>query len=94
MADAMYGWDEPKRVSNLEKHEIDFNDIYLFDWDTSARFPSPRYGEMRWIAIGYIRGRLHYVVYTHRGEQWRLISLRKANPREGRRYARARAGYH
>ena len=87
----MYDWDETKRVANIEKHEIDFNDIYFFEWDTSVRIDSPRYGEMRWIAIGYIRGRLYYVVYTDRGALRRIISLRKANPREERIYARAQS---
>ena len=84
-----YDWDEPKRIANIEKHAIDFWDIYSFDWDTSVRISSPRYGEMRWLAIGFIRGRLHCVIYTNRGEQRRIISIRKANPREERTYARA-----
>lgn len=87
----MYDWDETKRLANIEKHEIDFNDINFFEWDTSVRFDSPRYGEMRWIAIGYISGRLYYVVYTDRGALRRIISLRKANPRERRIYARAQS---
>ena len=86
-----YDWDEPKRIANIEKHEIDFEDIHAFDWSTAAIFSSPRYGEMRQIAIGYIGGRLHFVVFTERGEQRRIISMRKANPREVRKYAQDRA---
>ena len=89
-----YEWDESKRIANLEKHEIDFWDIHSFEWDTAARFSSPRSGEMRWLAIGFIRGRLHCVIYTDRGNQRRIISLRKANSREERIYARAQAGSH
>ena len=29
MEDLMYDWDETKRVANIEKHEIDFYDIYF-----------------------------------------------------------------
>lgn len=50
---------------------------------------SDRYQEVRYIATGYIGQRLHRVVYTARGESIRIISLRKANPREMRRYAEA-----
>jgi len=48
------------------------------------------YGEDRWIALGCIGGRLHFLVYTLRGEgpgeSIRIISLRKANARERRVY--------
>ena len=39
--------------------------------------------------LGYIGDRLHYVVYTMREGKYRIISLRKANPREIRQYAQA-----
>jgi hypothetical protein len=40
------------------------------------------YGEVRLQARGLIRGRLYVVVFTIRGADFRLISLRKANKRE------------
>ena len=83
-----YEWDEAKRVSNLEKHQIDFWDVYLFDWQSAEFYPSPRNREMRWIAIGNLEGRLHCVIFTERGQLRRIISMRKANPREARRYVR------
>ena len=46
---------------------------------------------MRWIAIGNLEGRLHCVIFTERGQRRRIISLRKANPRERRIYARAQS---
>ena len=81
-----YEWDETKRVSNIEKHEIDFADAEDFDWDTAAHDRVRRGEEIRFVATGYIRGRLHIAVYTMRGDLKRIISLRKANPRERRRY--------
>ena len=39
--------------------------------------------------MGYIGSRLHVVVYTMRGTRRRVISLRKANSREVRKYAEA-----
>ena len=83
-----YEWDEDKRRENFVKHELDFREVELFQWNTAAKTPSPRYGEMRWLAIGYIGSRLHVVVYAERGDNIRIISLRKANAREERRYAR------
>lgn len=85
-----YEWDEAKRLSNLEKHRVDFSSIYSFDWSTATYEPSPRFGEFRWVATGYIGERLYRVVYTDRGEQRRIISLRKANQRDNRKYERER----
>ena len=44
------------------------------------------YGERRVIAFGTIGGRLHVCIYTMRGEVYRLISLRRANRKEVRRW--------
>jgi len=44
------------------------------------------YGEERFQAFGLIDGRLHLLVFTMRGDVLRAISLRKANPKEVRRY--------
>ena len=82
-----YEWDETKRNSNLDKHRIDFTAIYSFEWDTALIELSHRAGEYRYTAIGYIGDRLHYVVYTKREDNRRIISFRKANRREERRYA-------
>ena len=84
-----YEWDEQKRSENLDKHGLDFTEAELsFQWDTALIEPSPRDGEMRWRAIGYIGGRLHILIYTERDSSIRIISLRKANAREERRHAR------
>jgi uncharacterized DUF497 family protein len=40
------------------------------------------YGEPRFITIGYLDGRMIVFVWTRRGENIRVISLRKANDRE------------
>ena len=44
------------------------------------------YGEERRLTLGKIEGRLYAVAYTVRGGIVRLISARKANERERRRY--------
>ncbi len=83
-----YEWDEAKSRSNLDKHEIDFQAIYEFDWDNAVTEPSPRDNELRYIAVGYIRDRLYTVIYTQRGNRRRIISLRNPSRRERRHYER------
>ena len=85
-----YEWDEGKRVSNYAKHGVDFLEIEAFEWGTAVIAPSPRHGETRLTAIGYIEDRLHHLVYTIRDNNRRIISLRRANLRERRRYERER----
>ena len=79
-----YEWDENKRVANLAKHGVDFIDAEDFDWSSAIETIDDRsnYIEDRWIALGFIGSRLHVLIYTMRGENIRLISLRKANKRE------------
>ncbi len=84
-----YEWDEAKRQINLEIRGIDFEEIERFQWETSLKEEQIRYGERRTLALGYIGNRLHVVVYTARGGNTRIISMRKASPREMRRYAQA-----
>ena len=83
-----YEWDEGKRLSNRTKHGVDFLEMAAFEWDTAVIESSPRHGEARHTALGYIGGRLHHLVYTIRGDNRRIVSLRKANSREVRRYER------
>lgn len=44
------------------------------------------YGETRQIAFGFINDRLFVCVYADRDDERRVISLRKANTREVKRY--------
>lgn len=82
----MFEWDEAKRRTNLAKHGIDFADVEGFDFETALIGPDERqdYGERRFIALGFLDGRLHVLVFTMRGDVRWLISLRKANAREVR----------
>ena len=81
-----YEWDETKRRDNLEKHGIDFADIEEFDWNSALVELAHRQSELRWVALGFIRDRLHNVVFTIRGDHVRIISVRKANARERNKY--------
>lgn len=60
-----------------------------FEWDLLQAKPDIRrdYGEPRVIGHAPISMRVYCVVYTDRGDERRIISLRKANGREVKRYA-------
>jgi len=83
-----FEWDENKRLSNLEKHSIDFQDAELFFESNPSCFKDCRkdYGEERFVAFGTIEGRLIITAYTNREGTLRIISMRKANARERRLY--------
>jgi len=83
-------WDEAKHAANLAKHGLDFAGAQGFEWETALTAVADRssYDETRFISIGFLGARLHVLVWTEREGNRRLISLRKANPREIKRYAR------
>ena len=73
--------------TNLEKHGVDFEQVEAFRWETAQIEAHVRFGELRFGAYGYIGDRLHYLVFTMRGNARRVISLRKTNRTEENRYA-------
>ena len=87
--DRIYDWDDNKRALNIRRHGIDFNDVAEFDWDGGVHERSDRKGEVRFMAIGYFQDILHVVIYTERQDKTRVISFRRANKQEVRRYAAA-----
>lgn len=82
-------WDERKRTANLRKHGIDFASVERFEFDTAVIAIDDRreYGEVRYRGFGVIDERLHVLIFTARGAQTRVISLRRANDRERENYA-------
>lgn len=82
-------WNPNKAHSNLEKHGISFSDAegVLFDPNALSFEDTMAQGEQRFIVIGMDHlWRLLVVVYTHRGDNIRLISARRATPNERRKY--------
>ncbi len=84
-------FDPAKDASNRAKHGMALIEANKLDWDTAMTWLDTRrdYGEARIRGIGYIGDRLHFVVFVEREGTKRIISLRKANPREYVRYAQA-----
>jgi len=58
------------------------------DWETAVIAEDTRrdYGEPRLLVMARVDGRLHAAVVTPRGEDLHVISFRKANRREVKRY--------
>jgi uncharacterized DUF497 family protein len=83
-------WDPRKARRNVEKHGIDFAEASTVLADTLAiTIPDPDHseGEERWVTIGVSpRRRLLVVVHTDDGETSRIISARRADPHERRKY--------
>ena len=84
----MWDWDEAKRLRTLQDRGIDFADVTRFDLQTAVIEADLRrdYGEVRLLALGMIDGRLHMLCFTRRGKIARVISLRRANAREYRKW--------
>jgi uncharacterized DUF497 family protein len=82
-------FDREKNEANIAKHGIDMASAERFDFETALVRVDTRhpYSEVRQVAIGYIGARLHVLVFTKRGSKVRVISLRRANKREGREYS-------
>jgi uncharacterized DUF497 family protein len=78
-----------KDATNKEKHGVSLGTASDFEWDEAVTWPDERrdYGEARMVGIGYIGNRLYVIVFVDRGDERRIISLRKANKREESIYA-------
>lgn len=82
-------FDPAKDQTNQQKHGVSLADAEAFGWNDSVIWPDTRmdYGEDRQCGIGYIANRLYFIVFVDRPKERRIISLRKANLREIKRYA-------
>ena len=81
-------WDESKRISNLNKHDLDFALTYLvFEQDTFT-FEDNRitYNERRFVTLGLLNGIVVVVVHTETDGVIRVISLRRAVKNEQKLY--------
>jgi len=85
-------FDEAKSAKNLKQRGIAFERFADIDAETAVSGEDVRkdYGERRLRVLGFIDGLLYAAVVTPRGEKIRVISLRRANRREERAYAKER----
>ena len=81
-------YDPGKNEKNIAERGISFEQAAEFEWSSTLIVEDSRkdYGEPRFQALGLIGKRLHALVFTPRAGQVHVISLRKANKREVKRY--------
>ena len=82
-----FEWDVPKALTNSHKHGVTFEeatkafgDPFAIDWPDACDFKE------RTVVVGQFQGKFHYVVYTERPPNIRLISARRATKNEQARY--------
>lgn len=87
-----FEWDVEKDEANRAKHGVSLAAAAL-DWDEALDQIDDRtdYGELRVSALVPRAGRLYFCAHTQRGTVHRIISLRKANARQVKRYADQRS---
>ena len=81
-------FDSAKSERNLRERGISFELSAGFEWVSALIVEDLRrdYGERRFQALGLIENRLHMMVFTPHANKAHVISLRKANKREVKRY--------
>ena len=83
-------WDEAKRLRNIKSHGLDFIgceavfDSSVVSWEDDRE----AYGEQRLNLLGWLHGVVVHMTFTERGDEPHIISLRKAEKHEIKRYAK------
>ena len=85
-----FEFDPAKNALNSVGHGVALAAVFDFEWDHAVIDEDQRknYREVRYRAIGQVKGRVHVLVFAIRSDVFRIISLRKANRREERYYVR------
>lgn len=83
-----FEWDRKKNETNILRHEIDFQDAAsIFEHPLLIKADTRKdYGEKRLIGLGLLFGVIIVIVFTHRGDAIRVISIRRANRNERKVY--------
>lgn len=89
MARLSITFDPAKRDWTLAERGLDFADASHVLTGPRIEFEDLRkdYGERRIVTVGFLADRMMIVIWTRRGQDHHVISMRKANDREQRRYA-------
>ena len=86
-------FDPAKNDRNIRNRGVSFESAAEFDFEGALYAVDKRhdYGETRYITVGMLGVRLHVLCFAETVEGIRVISFRKANAREVKRYAKAKA---
>lgn len=82
-------YDPMKRQETLKERKLDFKSAKeILSGPLQYTYEDARldYGEKRWITVGYLKKRMIIVVWTERDDLIRVISMRKANEKEQKKY--------
>lgn len=81
-------FDPAKNDVNIGLRGLSFERVADFDFQTAVFWIDSRklYPETRLSALGLLAGRLHSLVFAETANGIRVISFRKANKREVKRY--------
>jgi uncharacterized protein len=84
-------FDPAKDARNVAQRGLSFARAAEFDWAGADIIEDVRfaYPERRFVAVGYLDGRLHVLCFTPTDTGIRVISFRKANTREAKFYGKA-----
>jgi len=84
----MVTWEADKLSINIAKHGLSFEgadavfDLPVVAWEDDRE----HYGELRINLLGWLNGQVVHMTYTERNEDMHVISLRKAENHEVKRY--------
>lgn len=86
----MISFDAAKNAKNIALRGLSFELVAEMDLLNALTLIDDRrdYGETRYRAFGPLDGRLHVVVYVLTPDGIRVVSFRRANKREVKRYGR------
>jgi len=82
-----FEYDSEKSVETKRKHGVDFEEAQVL-WSDSAllEIPARVTDESRWVVIGKINGKHWSAVITRRGDNVRIISVRRSRDEEVKIY--------
>ena len=78
-----FEFDSSKSQRNREKHGIDFDEAQsLWDDEDRLEIPVETQDELRFLVVGMINDKYWSAVITYRGENIRIISVRRSRDEE------------
>jgi uncharacterized DUF497 family protein len=88
-------FDPSKSAKNARERGLPFDLVAEFEWEGAVFSADQRfdYPEARFLALGFIAGRLYAVIFAGITGGIRVISFRKANAKEVRRYEQEKAAH-
>ena len=84
-----FEWDEEKNARNVKKHNLAFEDAAEIIINPIKVVYKSRYSgndDVRYVAVGKLKGKYYAVIHTLRNGAVRIISARRARDEEKKEY--------